>query len=182
MCIVCASISCPNVRQEAFRPEKISTQMDDQVRDFLSNEKKGQLCIHKGTHWGVRNKLLLKVKHFCNFSLPSSLRWLQTGFSLDTRSSIAHYSSIFNWFSDDFNSYGGVQNFTYPYLPSSDVAFMQKHDVDTKYFDYNWNLNGVPPCDCSHWAGNKHFWDMDTYSWSCDIFEVTVYTFGFKPV
>lgn len=40
-CIVCASISCPNVRQEAFRPDKISGQMDDQVRDFLSNEKKG---------------------------------------------------------------------------------------------------------------------------------------------
>ena len=41
--IVCASISCPNVRMEAFRPERIAEQMDDQVHDFLSNTKKGFL-------------------------------------------------------------------------------------------------------------------------------------------
>ena len=40
-CIVCASISCPNVRREAFRPEKIGDQMDSQVRDMLQNTKKG---------------------------------------------------------------------------------------------------------------------------------------------
>lgn len=41
--IVCASISCPNVRMEAFRPERVSEQMDDQLRDFLANSKKGFL-------------------------------------------------------------------------------------------------------------------------------------------
>lgn len=40
-CIVCASISCPNVRNEAFRANKVGKQMDDQVRDMLSNSKKG---------------------------------------------------------------------------------------------------------------------------------------------
>jgi len=40
-CIVCASISCPNVRNEAFRAEKVDEQMADQVRDMLSNTKKG---------------------------------------------------------------------------------------------------------------------------------------------
>lgn len=41
--IVCASISCPNVRMEAFRPQRISEQMDDQMHDFLANSKKGFL-------------------------------------------------------------------------------------------------------------------------------------------
>ena len=40
-CIVCASISCPNVKREAFRPDKIGDQMDSQVRDMLQNPKKG---------------------------------------------------------------------------------------------------------------------------------------------
>jgi len=40
-CIVCASISCPNVRNEAFRANKVDEQMDDQVRDMISNGKKG---------------------------------------------------------------------------------------------------------------------------------------------
>ena len=41
-CIVCASISCPNVRREAFRAERIGDQMDDQVRGFLKNSNKGR--------------------------------------------------------------------------------------------------------------------------------------------
>ncbi|XP_064397588.1 uncharacterized protein LOC135344343 [Halichondria panicea] len=40
-CIVCASISCPNVRMEAYRREQVGEQMDSQVKDFLSNSKKG---------------------------------------------------------------------------------------------------------------------------------------------
>lgn len=44
-CIVCASISCPNVRREAFRPERVGQQMDDQLQQFLANPKKGEfLC------------------------------------------------------------------------------------------------------------------------------------------
>merc|ERR1719506_31436 len=40
-CIVCASISCPNVIMEVFRAERIDEQMTAQVRDMLSNTKKG---------------------------------------------------------------------------------------------------------------------------------------------
>jgi len=39
--IVCASVSCPNTRLEAYRPELIYDQLADQMRDFLSNPKKG---------------------------------------------------------------------------------------------------------------------------------------------
>ena len=40
-CIVCASASCPNLRSEAFMAERLREQMDDQVRDWLSNPTKG---------------------------------------------------------------------------------------------------------------------------------------------
>lgn len=40
-CIVCASISCPNLRAEAFRANTVDKQMDDQMRDMLKNPLKG---------------------------------------------------------------------------------------------------------------------------------------------
>jgi hypothetical protein len=46
-CIVCASASCPNLRQEAFVGERLREQMDDQMRDFLSNPTKGLTMKHK---------------------------------------------------------------------------------------------------------------------------------------
>lgn len=45
-CIVCASISCPNVAMTAFTPWNLNEQMTNQMRDFLSNSKKGSTHIH----------------------------------------------------------------------------------------------------------------------------------------
>jgi hypothetical protein len=39
--IVCASISCPNLRNETYRPEKLNAQLNDNMRDLLSNPAKG---------------------------------------------------------------------------------------------------------------------------------------------
>lgn len=41
-CIVCASISCPDVRTTAYDPATIDDQMTDQMEKFLQNNKKGQ--------------------------------------------------------------------------------------------------------------------------------------------
>ena len=39
--IVCASISCPDLATDVFRPESIDQQLDAQVRVFLANSNKG---------------------------------------------------------------------------------------------------------------------------------------------
>jgi len=39
--IVCASLSCPDLRPEAYVPERLDEQLDDQMTSFLLNEKKG---------------------------------------------------------------------------------------------------------------------------------------------
>ena len=41
-CIVCASISCPDLRTTAFDIATIDNQMTDQMKKFLLNNKKGQ--------------------------------------------------------------------------------------------------------------------------------------------
>jgi hypothetical protein len=40
-CINCASVSCPDLRPEAYNPESIDAQMDDQMSKWMSNPSKG---------------------------------------------------------------------------------------------------------------------------------------------
>ena len=47
-CIVCASASCPNLRPQAFGAENLRQQMDEAVKDWLSNPTKGLLL--SGNH------------------------------------------------------------------------------------------------------------------------------------
>lgn len=41
LAIVCASLSCPDLRLEAYAPDRLEAQLDDQARRFLANPAKG---------------------------------------------------------------------------------------------------------------------------------------------
>jgi len=41
--IVCASVSCPDIRNEAYRAEKLEQQLADQTKKFLNNQHKGAI-------------------------------------------------------------------------------------------------------------------------------------------
>jgi hypothetical protein len=41
MAIVCASLSCPDLRNEVYQEKTLDSQLDDQARKFLSNSTKG---------------------------------------------------------------------------------------------------------------------------------------------
>ncbi len=41
MAIVCASVSCPDLRPEAYIPDRLDAQLDDQVKSFVENTGKG---------------------------------------------------------------------------------------------------------------------------------------------
>ncbi len=45
--IVCASVSCPDLRTEAYRVDRLDPQLDDQLRRFLENKGKGLQTNHK---------------------------------------------------------------------------------------------------------------------------------------
>jgi len=45
--IVCASVSCPDLRKEAYTKERLDAQLDDQLRRFLANRGKG-LQVDRG--------------------------------------------------------------------------------------------------------------------------------------
>lgn len=45
--IVCASVSCPDLRREAYAADRLGTQLDDQFKRFLENPSKGLKVNHK---------------------------------------------------------------------------------------------------------------------------------------
>jgi len=47
LAIVCASVSCPDLRNEPYTAAKLNYQLNDQTRNFLANNKKG-LVIQQG--------------------------------------------------------------------------------------------------------------------------------------
>lgn len=51
MAIVCASVSCPDLRREAFRADILDRQLEEQTRQFLGNEQKG--VKNAGRTWHV---------------------------------------------------------------------------------------------------------------------------------
>ncbi|MCF6237902.1 MAG: DUF547 domain-containing protein [Candidatus Marinimicrobia bacterium] len=48
--IVCASISCPDLRKEPFIADKLSKQLDEQIIHFFNNPKKGLYQDKSSTH------------------------------------------------------------------------------------------------------------------------------------
>jgi len=59
--IVCASISCPDLRTEPYTAKRLNVQLDDQARKFLSNPQKGLIIegekarTSKIFHWFAKD-------------------------------------------------------------------------------------------------------------------------------
>jgi len=102
--IVCASLSCPDLRPEPFEGSRLDAQLGEQTVAFLSNPAKG----------------------------------LQPGPDGKT----ARVSSIFKWFSGDFEGAGGPAAFIRA-QSSPDVAgrIRALTDAGLSYLGYDWSLN-----------------------------------------
>lgn len=96
MAIVCASVSCPDLRDEPFIAKRLSEQLDDQAVRFLNNSAKG----------------------------------------VQIKSNKLYVSKIFDWFEEDFKTYGGVKNFILNYRKDLQPTVQVK-----SYLDYDWQLN-----------------------------------------
>jgi hypothetical protein len=101
--IVCASLSCPDLRTEAYTPEKLNEQLDDQMKLFLANEGKG--------------------------------------LQVDESHQRLYLSSIFKWFSEDFDAKGGVRPFLARYVQEGLVRYLKNDEFTVSYLAYNWYLN-----------------------------------------
>ena len=102
--IVCASVSCPDLRLEVYTVDKLYEQLDDQMRSFLGSREKGM--------------------------------------KFDEQKNRIYISSIFKWFKEDFESYGGVIKYIGRYITEEKNKILKDPKMKIAYLDYNWKING----------------------------------------
>ena len=113
--IVCAAISCPPLRNEAFTGENLDTQLDEQVEQWLArpdglkiDKSAGEVKISKIFDW------------FGGDWIPSY--GVDAGFT-GSKEERAVLNFISNYVSDD------------------DRAYLEAGEYTLSYFDYDWALN-----------------------------------------
>lgn len=118
MAIVCASTSCPDLRSEAYVPEKLEEQLSEASINFVNSPQ-------KGVYVNQQNGRVKFSKIF---------KWFGEDF-------IPNYGSkkLFNNYSLKENA---VLNFTSDYINSDETKkYLMNNKLKIGYLGYDWNLN-----------------------------------------
>jgi Protein of unknown function, DUF547 len=114
--LVCAALSCPDLRNEPYVGDRLNEQLDDQVRRFVAHPTKG-FRIDR-----TRKRVYLS----------SIFKWYgedwKTGYAIETGFSGSDKEKA-------------VLNFISQYVSQDDREYLEKGEYEVRYFDYDWNLN-----------------------------------------
>ena len=111
--LVCAAVSCPPLRNEAFVADKLDQQLDDQMRQFLSDDQSNTINLRDN-----------RVK------LSSIFKWYVEDFEKGQQG--------FNSLNDLITAYQ-----TDIADDSQQLLWLQKQDFKIRYLDYDWQLNDI---------------------------------------
>lgn len=110
--VVCASTSCPDLRGEAYRAERVDDQLDEQTRRFLADPDKG-----------------LRYDRDANaLWLSSIFKWYAGDFTGGS-TAVAFFAR------------GGLVEWVLPFLPRELAAEIERREPRVRYLDYDWSLN-----------------------------------------
>ncbi|MDY7019824.1 MAG: DUF547 domain-containing protein [Cyanobacteriota bacterium] len=115
MGLVCASIGCPILIQEAYRGEKLERQLDQQTEEFLALS---------------RNFVIDKQEN--RVYLSSIFKWFGDDF-------IPTYQASEQFAGNEKER--AVLNFVSQYLDASDQEYLVNGEYQVRYLDYDWSLN-----------------------------------------
>lgn len=90
----CASLSCPNLRAEAYKTESIDMQLNDQVTSWLSNPTKGALVREDGSAASVT---LSKIFEFHSEDFPDVQSFLKEHLGLGGETVTVDGYFPYNW-------------------------------------------------------------------------------------
>jgi hypothetical protein len=113
--LVCAAVSCPPLRGEAYRGERLDEQLDDQGRRFLNDPRLNRFDLDSG-----------------EVHLSRIFDWFGDDFRSYAGSAIAYEGD---------ESIGGVLSFISRYLPARVVDFLKEGEYEVDFMDYDWTLN-----------------------------------------
>jgi hypothetical protein len=111
--VVCAAVSCPPLRNEAFVADKLALQLDDQMRQFLSDDQSNTIDVSK-------NRVMLS----------SIFKWYDDDFEKGQQGFNSLKDLIYVYQADIAND-------------PQQLSFLQKQEFSIRYVDYDWRLNDI---------------------------------------
>jgi len=124
MALVCAALSCPELRNEPFVADRLEEQLDDQAREFLANEDKFRIDREKG---------VVYLSAIFDWFTGDFVGRYGTGDPAGKRSEETQ----------------AVINFVGRYVSDADAAYLASGDYRVKHLDYDWTLNEQPDSSLS---------------------------------
>ena len=115
--LVCAALSCPFLRREAYRGKLLENQLQDQAAQFVRDRSKLRVDTDSGVLY-----------------LSSIFNWFGSDFEVRYR--VAPES-----FPRHSAALGAVLNFALPFLSEDERQYLQTQRFRVKYLSYDWTLN-----------------------------------------
>lgn len=122
--LVCAALSCPELRNEPYLAARLDEQLDDQAREFLANPKKFRIDRERG---------VVYLSAIFDWFAEDFVDRYGTGDPQGRRSEKTQ----------------AVLNFVSRYAAAADADYLGTADFKVKYLDYDWTLNERPASSAS---------------------------------
>jgi len=111
--LVCAAVSCPPLRNQAFVADKLDQQLDDQMTQFLSDDQRNTIKL-------ADNRVYLSA----------IFKWYGEDFEKGQQG-FTNLKDLIKVYQTDMAD--DLQQLTW----------LQKQDFDIRYLDYDWRLNDI---------------------------------------
>ena len=116
MALVCAAMGCPPLRNEAYRGEKLNTQLNDQSKKFMSHSGKFKIDRANDTVY-----------------LSKIFDWFGEDFVKKFKPE--------KGFAGPKDPQRASLNFTAKYLTKTNSEYLRDKKYKIKFLDYDWSLN-----------------------------------------
>jgi hypothetical protein len=113
--LVCAAVSCPPLREEAYSGERLDEQLDEQGQRFLNDPRLNRIEIDGG-----------------RVHLSKIFEWFGEDFHQFARDGVGYAGD---------ESINGVLTFVSRYLLDRDVVFLEGGEYKVDFLKYDWTLN-----------------------------------------
>ena len=111
--LVCAAVSCPPLRNQAFVADKLEQQLDDQMSQFLSDDQRNTIKLNDNRVY-----------------LSSIFKWYGEDFEKGQQG-FTSLKDLINLYQTDMAD------------DPQQLTWLQKQDFDIRYLDYDWRLNDI---------------------------------------
>lgn len=111
--LVCAAVSCPPLRNRAFVADKLNQQLDDQMRQFLSDDQRNTINL-------TDNRV----------DLSSIFKWYGEDFEKGQQG-FTRLKDLIKVYQTDIAD------------DPQQLTWLQKQDFSIRYLDYDWRLNDI---------------------------------------